>query len=338
MDGGGTRASMDRVVAAAMAGGPQGEVVRFLSLPADQPDVIWVGIGRSASAAAEENRWVALDARTAEPLRSEAAGETGVMDVILRLHVDLYAGLPGKLFLGAMGLLFVVATVSGVVVYGPFTRRLGFGEVRAQRPRRIRWLDLHNLMGIATVVWALLVGVTGVVETLADVVLGAWRVGQLAEMTAPYAGQPPVERLGSVEAALQGAQAALPGTDVAWVAFPGTDYSSQHHLAVFMRGRTPLTSRLYEPVLVDAATGEVTDVRAPPWYVTLVFLAQPLHFGDYGGLPLKVVWALLDLVVVALLATGFYLWVARRAVPLEARLAPEEPAPAQAAAAVEVAQ
>lgn len=44
------------------------------------------------------------------------------MWVMFKLHVDLFAGLPGTLFLGFMGLLLLVAIVSGVVLYAPFMR------------------------------------------------------------------------------------------------------------------------------------------------------------------------------------------------------------------------
>jgi uncharacterized iron-regulated membrane protein len=36
-----------------------------------------------------------------------------------------------------------------------------------------------------------------------------------------------------------------------------------------------------------------------------------LHFGDYGGMPLKIIWALLDLVTLMVLGSGLYLWTAR---------------------------
>ena len=39
-----------------------------------------------------------------------------VMEFLLQLHTDMFLGLPGMLFLGAMGLLLVVAVVSGVVM------------------------------------------------------------------------------------------------------------------------------------------------------------------------------------------------------------------------------
>jgi len=50
-------------------------------------------------------------------------------------------------------------------------------------------------------------------------------------------------------------------------------------------------------------------------------VSQPLHFGDYGGLPLKIVWALLDLIAIVVLGSGVYLWLGRRTRPIEQRLA-----------------
>ncbi len=38
-----------------------------------------------------------------------------------------------------------------------------------------------------------------------------------------------------------------------------------------------------------------------PWYVSTLFIPQPLHFGDYGGMPLKIVWAVLDVLTIIIL-------------------------------------
>ena len=147
-------------------------------------------------------------------LRAEPDLETGFMALMLRLHASLLAGMPGTVFLGVMGLLFVAALVSGAVVYGPFMRNLPFGTVRRDRAIRLRWLDLHNLLGIVTLVWALVVALTA--------------------------------------------------------------------------------------------------ARALPWYVTALLVSQPPHFGDYGGLPLKILWAALDVVTILVLVSGLYLWGKRR--------------------------
>jgi uncharacterized iron-regulated membrane protein len=47
------------------------------------------------------------------------------------------------------------------------------------------------------------------------------------------------------------------------------------------------------------------------WYLRALQVSRPLHFGDYGGLPLKILWALLDLATIIVLGTGVYLWWAR---------------------------
>jgi len=108
------------------------------------------------------------------------------------------------------------------------------------------------------------------------------------------------------------ARDAEPAMKPAFVAFPGSIFSSKSHYAVFLRGNTPLTSKLLKPALIDAETGKLTDSRELPWYVATLLISQPLHFGDYGGMPLKIIWAILDIVTIVILVTGLYLWLRRR--------------------------
>jgi uncharacterized iron-regulated membrane protein len=317
------RASGDRIAAAAKAHRP-GQVIQFMVWDPDEPDIVFVIMADAPDTPDEAAHTLTIDARTArvidEPLERE-----GLLYILLKLHTDMFVGLPGKLFLGAMGLVFIVAVGSGVVVYGPFMRRLDFGAVRRTGTARLKWLDLHNLLGVVTVAWVVVVGATGVINTWADLVLQLWRADQLAAMTAPYHGKPAPRELASPERALTAAREAAPGMTPAFVAFPGTLFSSSHHYAVFMRGGTPLTARLLKPALIDAETSALTDTRELPWYVTALLVSQPLHFGDYGGMPMKIIWALLDVATIAVLGSGLYLWLARRRSPLEERLAALEP-------------
>jgi uncharacterized iron-regulated membrane protein len=165
------------------------------------------------------------------------------------------------------------------------------------------------MVGIVTVAWLTVVGLTGVITALSTPIAGLWQMDQLARMTAPYKDAAPITRTVPVDAAVAAAQAAAPGEAVGFVAWPGSFFSSKHHFAVFMRGEDPLTQRLIKPALVDAETGRLTDIEDMPLYVKALFLSQPLHFGDYGGLPLKIIWAMLDLAAIVVLATGLYLWL-----------------------------
>jgi uncharacterized iron-regulated membrane protein len=120
-----------------------------------------------------------------------------------------------------------------------------------------------------------------------------------------------------VSEALRAAAAASPGMEVSQVSWPGTFFSTPHHYNVSLRGTTPVTSKLLKPALVDAQTAQLTVTRDMPLVIRALFLSRPLHFGDYGGLPLKIVWALLDLVAIAILGSGVYLWAGRRRAPAE---------------------
>lgn len=310
--------SLDDILAGALSDRP-GHVGLFMSFDEDRP-VVNITTGPTPDAPGAEMTLRSYDMRTGDLVG--VITEDGVMPFLLQLHTDMFLGLPGMLFLGAMGALFVAAIVSGTVLYAPFMRRLDFGTVRANRSRRIKWIDYHNLLGIVTLAWASVVGLTGVINALEDPIVGSWRSGELAEMTGRYAGQPApsLGRMASIDGALATARAAAPGNWVQFIAFPGGSFSSAHHYAVFMQGDTPLTKGLLRPALVDASTGALTDIRAMPWYVQALFLSRPLHFGDYGGLPLKILWALLDLFTIIVLASGLYLWLGKRRAPLDARV------------------
>lgn len=296
-----------------------GEVPLFMAFANDSP-MLTITTGPTPQAADGDLTIQLFNRTTGEPMG--AIDESGVMDFILQLHTDMFAGLPGMLFLGIMGLLFFVAIVSGTVLYTPFMRKLDFGTVRANRSKRVKWLDYHNMLGIVTLAWASVVGLTGVINTLDQPIIQSWQMGELAEMTATYAGQEPLPpaRYGSLDKAMAMARQAQPGNNPQFIAFPGGSFSSGHHYAVFFQGATPLTQTLLTPALIDAETSMLTDIRPLPLQVQALQISRPLHFGDYGGLPLKILWALLDIMTIIVLGSGLYLWLGRRRSSTENRI------------------
>lgn len=306
------RLDLEQLVRAAEAHRP-GEVVQYFGWDDDNPEGLFAITAASADADPNTSHTFGLDSRTGEVVEMPSANG-GFMMVMLRLHVDMYAGLPGKLLLAFMGLLFVLAIVSGVVLYAPFMKRLAFASVRRDKSTRVRWLDLHNLIGIVTLTWALVVGITGVINACADLLIDAWRNDTLTAMVAPYHDAPPLVQRAPASQVLAIAEQAAPGMEADFIAFPGTRFSSEHHYAVFMKGATHLTSHLLTPVLIDASTLAVTAVGARPWYMDALGLSQPLHYGDYGGRPMQILWAVIDVLTIIVLGSGLYLWWVRRKV------------------------
>ncbi|MCC6071034.1 PepSY-associated TM helix domain-containing protein [Massilia sp. GCM10020059] len=308
MPAGTPKANLDDVIAAGKAMYP-GKIMMYMSQEADEPNIWNLTLGDHPT---DENyKPIAVDARTAKVITEPAFEGGAFMSTMFHLHVDLFAGIWGKLFLGLMGLLLLVALVSGAVLYSPFMRKLEFGTVRRDRSARTKWLDLHNVLGIVTLVWALVVGATGMINTWADVLLKYWQATELAEMVKPYQGIGAPKTLASMDRSVKLALASEPGMEVAFVAFPGTPFATPHHYGVFMRGDEAFSSRLYRPALIDAQTGEMTDRRTLPWYLTALLVSQPLHFGDYGGAWMQFLWAMLDIATIIVLGSGLYLWVKR---------------------------
>ncbi|WP_093352212.1 PepSY domain-containing protein [Variovorax sp. PDC80] len=310
MPAGTPRVSLDRVLEVARAQHPD-RVVQFASQPEDD-DGLWFVTLTPTPAPTDDFKSVAVDARTGVILAQPKFDE-GFMYVMFKLHVDLFAGLPGKLFLGFMGFLLLVAIVSGVVLYSPFMRKLDFGTVRREKRPRLKWLDLHNLLGIVTLVWLFVVGATGMINTWADLVIKYWQYDQLTTLLAPYKNEPvvAVSERGSVQRSYEAAMQQAPGNRLSFIAFPGTSFSSPHHTTFFLQGKEPFTSKLLQPVLVDAKTAQVTAAPKLPWYLTALLVSQPLHFGDYGGMPMQILWALLDIATIIVLGSGLYLWLKR---------------------------
>lgn len=306
------RVSMDLLAANALKT-QVNKAIQFIFIDKDDDRKVSIVLNSAAGADVALGQTVMLDGRTGNVL-APPKPDDGFMHIMFQLHVDLFAGLPGTLFLGAMGLLFLLAIVSGVVIYAPFMRKLKFAEVRTHRTKQIRWLDWHNLLGIVTLAWASVVGFTGVINTIGSPMFTMWQNTQMAEMIAPFQTSQPLTKTGSLELALQNAKQQLPNMSPFVIVMPGNEFAGTQHFNIFMRGNTPVTSRLYQPIFLNASSSEFAVSQPMPWYMQGLFISEPLHFGNYGGMPLKIVWLILDLMVIGMLVSGLYLWWKKRAV------------------------
>jgi len=91
------------------------------------------------------------------------------------------------------------------------------------------------------------------------------------------------------------------------IIFPSKTFNNPNHFLVWSNGRTPLTHRLFSAVFVDARSGQVASISPMPLQLRILQLSRPLHFGDYGGLPLKILWACLDVIAMLVLISGILL-------------------------------
>ncbi|GJE76538.1 hypothetical protein BGCPKDLD_3132 [Methylorubrum suomiense] len=299
------------IVTAAQATAPDRRPLGMV-FDADHPERVMVALVPANERGFDAAQFVTMDVFRGTPVASVDPRWTPT-GLVLRLHANWFLDLPGELIGGVIAVLVVVCLVSGIVVYGPFIKGLALGEVRRKRGRRLQQRDLHNLFGTIALGWTLLVGATGIALALGNIALKVWQGTELQRLAAAYAREAPIASgHASLDAARAAAEAARPGWRTTFILFPGSDFSTVRHYTILLVGPVGLQKRLFEIALVDAVDARVDEITQLPWYLVVTQMSQPLHFGDYGGLPLKLFWAGCAWLALFITANGAWLWWARR--------------------------
>lgn len=257
-----------------------------------------------------------IDLRTGQ-LTHMPQRRSSVMQFLHVLHAELFLGLSGGLFLAGMATIVIVSIISGLILYPPFVRRFGFAAIRRNKSRKVLWLDLHNLTGVITMVWLLLVATTGAINTLHGPVSASVRRTMFDEMRDHAASARGAERLedngsGSTDAVVAAARSRLPTARLMSLFFPGGGISPSGHYVALMKDGGMLTQELFYAVLIDARTNRVSDVFEPKGMAKVMLVAEPLHFPTtFPGLIPKFVWAFCDVVTIIVLLSGLYLWISK---------------------------
>ncbi len=241
--------------------------------------------------------YAARGARWVDPYRAEDRGPAsgGVMETLRRVHVQLFwFGRSGRQAVGIAGLALVLSSVTGILIYGDFQRGVRAQGLRWWQLRsggRLRLADAHKLTGWLTLLFHLMIGVTG-----------AWLVFESS--VARRMPTPSVKSARRDGPMIPGAQAmeiarkAMPGFAPAGLLLPSA--RSGHY--TMYGGFGGLERRATSFVCVDAYTGEVLQaVRAPG------DLVQPLHFGTSFG-AWKWLWVVLGVAGAMLPVSGVLLW------------------------------
>jgi uncharacterized iron-regulated membrane protein len=236
----------------------------------------------------------------AHPTTAAIQGEApwaGAQRILRNLHRHL--NLPTKIgvpIVAFLGFLLLVSLVTSLVVYKKWWR--GFTKPLRRRDARTWWGDFHRLSGVWSLWFVALTALTGI-----------WYFAESLGLDAPP--HPRVEMEGPVAPVAQGlepafaaALAAYPGLEVRRVILPGEESPVlQLHgdfEAVLVRPRA-------NAVWVDPASAQVlltTDGRDLTLHQRISEMADPLHFGDFGGYWTKIAWFLFGLLLTGLSLSG----------------------------------
>jgi uncharacterized iron-regulated membrane protein len=257
----------------------------------------------------ETRKSVFVDPYTAE-ITGERQGET-LANVIRQAHVRFYFfGANGRIAVGFFGLILLLSSVTGLFIYAPFMRAvfkrgLRFWQLRDDSGRAAT-ADLHKLVGIVTLVFNLILGTTGAVlglENLAPV----YKPLQTAIHQQPDKNLKPQNLANQIspDAAQASAQTALPAFAPTRIVLPR---AGKNHFVFYGNARGRFERGGASFIVVDANTGAPLETNSAARAATGVWLYnlnEPLHFGDFGGLWLKILYFLFGFAGTSLAATGF---------------------------------
>jgi uncharacterized iron-regulated membrane protein len=298
-----------RLVAAARATQPELRPMAY-SIDSGEPGIVGITLGAPGRSSFDGSTFIRVNAYTGGVLTAPHAARTPT-DILLDLHSNWLAGSRGRLFGGLVATLVLISLLSGIAIYAPYVRDALFRTRRRDLAARAYQVELHVLVGVVVLGWAMIVAATGLAEALADVALGNWQATELRDLAA-HVGEPhrvvTAQSSANVDAVIAAATQRLRGEPVNFVAWPGTALSTADAFVVFASPARGLEKNLLDVVVVDAASGNAGEVHSLPWYLKAILIAGPLHFGNYGGIALKLFWLACAWSALFVSGNGAWLW------------------------------
>jgi uncharacterized iron-regulated membrane protein len=238
-----------------------------------------------------------------------------VNNFIIRLHANLLAGLNGALFISAIGIVFVLSAITGLIIYAPFMKKVMFGLVRFGSGKRRTFSDLHKLVGVTSLGFNILIAVTGSTITLGNLGFRQWSVVELQKHIAALPPRPAVmPALPPIDLVFASAAKAQPQASIQSIIFPGGVQSDRYYLC-YQHGGGMLSRHLRAMTVVGVESPHTGEALAVPLWVQFVVLSTPLHFGNFAGIGIKIAYSLFGLTAGILAVTGASLsiisWVKR---------------------------
>ncbi|HUS07330.1 MAG TPA: PepSY-associated TM helix domain-containing protein [Bryobacteraceae bacterium] len=245
-----------------------------------------------------------------DPFRGAILGKRGgiakrtSLDWISDLHHNLLAGKTGLKINGAFAVLLDVMCMTGLYLWWP-GRKWSF---RLTGNWKSTNFVLHNALGFWSATLLVLIATTGLIFCF--------------PLAKPVSVPPPRAHLQAGKAAiedyLQAANRELPGGKPTSLVFP---YKPGDPVAVRIKlpgdlqkvGSNFVYMDLDATILGVQRHGDLAPARR------VLDNFPPLHFGDFGGLPLKLIWCAAGVAPGVLFVSGVILWWTRKSVPGQMR-------------------
>lgn len=254
------------------------------------------------------------------PYTGDMAGkrlyESSFIHIVTDLHTSLFIPVAGRYIVGIAALILLVLTISGLRLWIPdkWKQLKSVLTVNFKASFKRQNYDWHNTLGFYSAPVVTILSLTGVCITFSIIVIpmlfilsgkSPQGVAQLLGAKSTYvAGAQPI----TPGKAVQIAEAAMSGSYAAGLAFPA---DSTGNYRVDLRGALLPVNGNREMIIIDQYSGKVLmNSRKDFPDVGNAYLSwlTPVHFGEFGGMPTRILALLGGLMPLVLFVTGFIIW------------------------------
>ena len=216
----------------------------------------------------------------------------------------------------AFGFLLLISLITALYFYKKWWRKLF--ELQTGKGRLVLFRSLHRLVGLWSIPFTILFSITGIWYFMERA-----NVGGLSETANPSfpeftqsSEKQPEEELTYIvdyERASNIAQQEIPGLKIGTILPPN---SLERPFYLTGKSDVPLVRKRANRVYLDPITYETIKVQRAEDISTAMWLndiADPLHFGYWGGLITKIIWFVFGLGISSLILTGIWITLKRQA-------------------------
>lgn len=261
-----------------------------------------------------DRKW---DTNTAEVLTERGEGLS-----IWLLNFHKFLMLPttvGQTIVGLAGIFMLLSVVTGIFIHGKIIRR--FFSLQLQRSQRLKWQDSHKVLGIIGLPFSLMISFTGallgVVAILGPIIAVIAFQGNTQALFDKVLGVPskPAGEIAQM----------LSMDDVFNMRHPQSglapelviiDHYGDKNAEFTLFYNEPKTLAIRDVYAISGVTGKgsesATGRQIPTPANRVINTTAPLHYGNYGGIWLKWIYAFMGMALCIMIATGQMLWVERR--------------------------
>ncbi|TYP92171.1 putative iron-regulated membrane protein [Fodinibius salinus] len=226
---------------------------------------------------------------------------------MLKLHYSLHSGFWGELILFIAALMFIGSLITGFWFYRKAIGRVLTFKIRPRfRNLQSTSSELHRTIGV----WALLFNfITATTGALILFIIVSTHIK--SDGPKPMPNPPAVNT--SIDNLLDKAQTSYPGFDPSYISMPKQP-NGNITLYGHMNTDWPIHYRFSNYLKFNPQNGKEQQsffIANQPVYMHLLSFIYPLHFGNWGGIIIKILYSLFGIAPAVLSITGFIIWQKR---------------------------